>query len=325
MPFEQPQARVGIDGVLVPGLVDLQVDAPGCFMAGRFRAVFALGAGFDAGYFAGLGNQDVQIDVAPGGFGYVTLMLGRIDAVRIDWLRRSATVCGRDMTSSLIDAEITESFVNQTASQIAEAIAGRHGLAANVAPTNALVGQYYQLDHAQISLGLNARVVTEWELLTALALAEGVGVSVTGSTLNFGPVVESAAVYVTPGRFSALAFDASTALPGAAAVKSWNCRSKSVVAAAQGSGLSTTLVRPNLTQAQAQSLAQGHLQMLGRHQLILQGEMPADVMLMPGMILVLAGTGSALDQSYVVDAVTRRLGGDAGFAQSVRAHAAQEA
>jgi len=323
LPFEQPQARVSIDGAPVAGLVELQVDAAGYFAAGRFRAVFALGAvpGFGAGYFVALTNQNVQIDVAPSGFGYATLLLGRIDSVRIDWLRNTATISGRDLTGLLIDAEIAQSYVNQTASQIAATIAGQQQLTPNVTATSALVGQYYQLDHAQISLGVNARVTTAWELLVALALAEGFGVSVTGQTLNFGPVPDLTPVFVTPGSFSALAFDLSTALPGAATVKSWNCKSKSVVSGTQGSGLTATIVRPNLTAAQAKSLAQEHLHLLGQHQLVLQGTMPADVTLMPGMPLMLAGTGSALDQTYVVDAVTRRLGEAAGFAQTLRAHA----
>jgi hypothetical protein len=324
LPLEQPRGRVSVGGVVVPGLVTLEVDAAGYFLAGRFRAGFAMGAvpGFGGAYFAGLTNQSVVIEVAADGLGYRQILTGQIDAVRIDVLTNLAVICGRDLTAVLIDTEILESFVNQTASQIAAQIAAEHGLVPNVTPTSALVGQYYQLDHARTALGLNARVTTEWDLLTALALAEGFLVSVAGNTLTFGAPQVGTPVFVTPGNVSALSFEMITALPGAATVKSWNCRSKSVVTGTQGTGLMTTIIRPNLMQDQAQALARGHLQTLSQHQLIMQATMPGDATLAPGMTLVLAGTGMGLDQAYMVDAVTRRLGGKAGFVQDIRAHAA---
>ncbi len=322
--LQQPRARVSIDGVPMPGLVELEVNAGGYFMAGRFHAGFAIGAapGIGGAYFAGLANQSVVIEVAPDGLGYSNLLTGQIDAVRIDWARNLAVVSGRDLTALLIDTEISQSFVNQTSSQIAQTVTAGHGLVANVMPTQTLVGQYYQLDHARTALGLNARVTTEWELLTALAQVEGFLVSVTGNVLNFGPLQSGAPVFITPGSLSALTFDMITALPGAATVRSWNCRNKSVVAGTYGTGLGTTIIRPNLMQAQAQALAKGHLQTLGQHRLIMQARMPADVTLAPGMLLAMAGTGMGLDQSYVVDAVTRRLDGKSGFVQDIVAHAA---
>lgn len=324
MPLEQPRARVSIDGVPVPGLVALEVDAAGCFLASRFAAGFALDAApeFGGGYFVGLSNQSVQIDVAPDGVGYSALLTGQVDTIRIDWGRKLAVVGGRDLTSLLIDSEISESYVNQTASQIAAEVAVAHGLTPNVTPTTALVGQYYQLDHARTALGGHAKLTTAWELLTELARMEEYLVSVVGSVLNFGPPQPGMPLFVTTGSLSALTFDMVTALPGAAMVKSWNCRSKSVVSGSSGSGQMTTIVRPNLLQAQAQALAQGHLQILGQHRLIMEARMPADATLAPGMTLMLGGAGMGLDQSYVVDAVARRLDGKAGFVQRVRAHAA---
>ena len=308
----------------VPGLVELEIDAGGYLLAGRFLAGFAIGAvpGFDMGYFAGLTSQSVLVEVSTDGLGYTALLTGQIDAVQIDWARNLASISGRDLTAVLIDTEISQSFVNQTASQIAEGIASEHGLIPNVTPTTTLVGQYYQLDHARTALGLNAHATTEWELLTALALAAGFMASVTGNTLNFGLPPVAAPVFMTPGCFSSLSFDMITALPGGATVKSWNCRSKSVVSETQGSGLMATIIRPNLVQDQAQALAQGHLRMLGQHRLIMQARMPADAVLAPGMQIALAGAGDGLDQTYVVDAVTRRLDGKTGFVQNVKAHAA---
>jgi phage protein D len=324
LPLEQPQAQVSIDGIPVAGLVELEVDAGGYFQAGRFQAGFAIGAApvFGGTYFSSLTNQNITIEVAPDGVGFVTLLTGRIDAVRIDWVRNIAFLLGRDLTGLLIDTEITETYVNQTASQIAGTIADEHGLIPNITPTTTLVGQYYQRDHARTALGLNAHVTTEWELLTALAQEEGFLVSVVENVLNFGAAQIGSPIFITPGNLSALTFDMITALPGAVTVKSWNSRNKNVVAETYGTGLTTTIVRPNFTQTQAQNLAQNHAQILSQHQLIMQARMPGDTVLNPGMELVLGGTGMGLDQTYVVDTVRRRLDGKAGFVQDIRAHAA---
>src|SRR6516165_1836496 len=110
LPLEQPRARISIDGVPIAGLVELEIDAGGYFLAGRFQVGFALSVtpAFDGTYFASLTNQNISIEVAPDGVGYVTLLLGRIDAVRIEWGRNIAFVFGRDLTGLLIDTEIAQ-------------------------------------------------------------------------------------------------------------------------------------------------------------------------------------------------------------------------
>jgi hypothetical protein len=107
-------------------------------------------------------------------------------------------------------------------------------------------------------------------------------------------------------------------------VKSWNSRSKSVVAHSQGSGAETVLVRPNLTAAQAQNLAAMQLAALGRHALVMSALMPGELRCQPGMTLALNGTGAGLDQNYTVMAVTRRLVARHGFVQEITAYAAVE-
>ena len=321
--LDQPLARISIDGVPVPGLVELEVDAGGVFLAGRFLAGFAIGAaaGFGSGFFAALTNQNVIIEAAPAGMGYITLLTGRIDAVRIDLVKNIAYICGRDQTSLLIDTEIAQSYVNQTASQIAELIAVEHGLTPNITATHRLVGQYYQRDHARTALGLSSHVTTEWELLTALARDEGFLVSVTNGLLNFGPPQIGAPAVVVPGMFSDLVLDVITALPGAVRVKSWNCRNKAVISESYGAGLETIIVRPNLMQDQASRLAQAHAQILSQHQMIMLARMPGETLLAPGGQMILAGAGMGLDQTYGIDAVMRRLNGKEGFVQDIRAHA----
>ena len=321
MPVEQPQLLPSIGGVPVPGSIALEINSVAYFAADRFRIVFAIGAApfTTTAYFSALGLQEITISASLDGLEYMTLLVGQIDNVRIDLLANTATLTGRDLSAGLIDAEISETFANQTASQIATTIAARHQLTANVSATTTPVGQYYELDHARSALGLNSRMTTEWNLLSALAQIEDYGLSVVGNTLNFGPPPAVEVVPVTPESFISISLDIAAALPQMSTVQSWNCRNKNVVSGTQGSGAGTTMIRPNLTAAQAQAMAVNHLATLSQHATILTGTMPADLSFAPGMQLVLSGTYSLFDQSYVVQSIFRRLQANSGFSQMIKA------
>jgi hypothetical protein len=323
LPAEQPQLLPSIGGVPVPGGISLEINSVAYFAADRFRIVFAIGAAPFAttAYFAALGLQAITIKASLGGIGYATLLVGQIDNIRIDLLANTTTLSGRDLSARLIDTEISETFANQTSSQIATTIAARHQLTANVTATTVAVGQYYELDHARSALGLNSRMRTEWNLLAALAQVENYGLSVVGNTLNFCPPPATAIVSVTPQNFLAISLDIAAALPQSTTVQSWSSRNKNVVSGTQGSGAGTTMIRPNLTAAQAQAIATNHLATLGQHSTILMGTMPADLSLMPGTQLALSGTYSIFDQTYVVQSISRTLHGRSGFIQTIRAGA----
>ncbi|MDE1907015.1 MAG: hypothetical protein KGH75_11260 [Rhodospirillales bacterium] len=323
MPLEQPRARISLDGVPVGGLIDLEVQAPGSFIAGRFRAVFAMGTAPALGIsaFAALGNVPVTIEISTDGVGFVVVLVGQVENIRIDMAANTATLQGRDQTALLIDAEIAKSFLNQTASQVAETIALRHGLAPNVTQTAQPVGQYYQIDHSRNALSVGSKATTEWNLLCRLAEAQQFGVSVSNGTLNFGPMATAAQALVTPESFSGLQVDLVTMLPAAVAVRSWNTRSKRVMEQSVGAGTPTNLVRPNMTMAQAGDYASSVLAMVRQHGKVLLGRMPGDTTLGVGDTLVLAGTNSSLDDSYVVMSLQRRLSGREGFVQMVKAYA----
>ena len=323
MPFEQPSLRVTVGGVVIPGAVSLKIESVGYFSADRFQLGFGMGAAAfaTAGYFAALGLQTITIEAALNGMGFAVLLIGQIDNIEIQFSENLAVLSGRDLSAKLIDSEISETFANQTASQIATTLAGRHQLAANVTPTATQVGQYYELDHARNALGLHSRMTTEWNLLCSLAQAENFSLSVTGTTLNFGPYPSAASVSVSPQNFISLSIDIAASLPTQAVVKSWNTRSKAASAEVQGNGPSTTLIRPNLTAAQAKAFAANHLASIRQHGTMLLGTMPADTTLMPGMALALSGTQSPLDQNYLVVAMARMLEAKSGFLQTVRAYA----
>lgn len=323
MPLKQPSLRISIGDALVPGAIAFEIESVAYFAADRFWIRFAMGVAefTSVAYFVKLGNQTITIDVTLNGFGFTNLLIGQIDNVRIDILANTATLTGRDLSARLIDAESSETFVNHTASQIAEVIASRHQLTANVTVTTTPVGQYYELDHARSTLGVNSRTTTEWNLLSSLAQVENFELSVVGTVLNFGPPVLSMPVFVGPGSFIELTLDIATNLPGGTIVKSWNSRNKAVFSQSEGTGLTTTIIRPNLTQVQVEQIAAGHLAVLSQHGTVLIGTMPADVAMVPGMQMSLAGTNSDLDQNYIIAKISRMLDARSGFVQTVRAYA----
>jgi hypothetical protein len=128
-------------------------------------------------------------------------------------------------------------------------------------------------------------------------------------------------VFVGPGSFIELTLDIATNLPGGTIVKSWNSRNKAVFSQSEGTGLTTTIIRPNLTQVQVEQIAAGHLAVLSQHGTVLIGTMPADVAMVPGMQMSLAGTNSDLDQNYIIAKISRMLDARSGFVQTVRAYA----
>ncbi len=312
----QPQVRVMVGDTPLAGAIALEVEQVAYFCAGRFVVTVALG---DAAYVSSLGLQTITISVAVNAAGFAVLLSGQIDNIKIDLLENTATLSGRDLSARLIDTQISETFANQTASQIATLIAGRHGLAANVTPTVTPVGQYYELDHARSGLSLHSRNGSEWNLLSALAQAEGFGLSVTGTILNFGPPSAGVPVLLTPGGCIALSLDMATTIPSGTTVKSWNTRHKAVVTQTAGTG-GATLVRPNLTSAQAANLAMNHLAALRRHATILKAVIPGETILTPASPILLSGTNSVLDQTYVIDAIIRSIDKN-GFVETIHAHA----
>jgi phage protein D len=307
------------------GAVSLEIEQVAYFAADRFALTVALGDGVlaDAAYFGSLGPQTITIGVAASAAGSISLFTGQIDNIRLDLLTNTAILSGRDLSARLIDTEITQTYANQTASQIATTIAARHGLAANVTATMAQVGQYYELDHARSALAANSRNGSEWNLLSNLAQAENFVLSVTGMTLNFGPLILGVPVVLTPQNCISLGLDVATTIPSSATAKSWNTRNKTVVTQTSGaeSGGSTTLVRPNLTSSQASSLAANHLSVLRQHATLLRAEIPGELALTPASPVRLSGTNSAFDQTYVIDAIIRSVDARNGFVETIHAHA----
>ncbi len=309
-------------GAPVVDAISLELESVAYFAADRF--ILTLANGVNTAFFASLETQTITIDISLSNAAYKNLIIGQIDNVRLNLLANTVTLCGRDLSAQLIDAEISETFVNQTSSEIATTIAMRHNLIPNISTTQTPVGQYYEIDHARSALGLNSRTTTEWNLLSQLAQLENFIVAVVGKTLNFGPQTGvSIPTILNLQSFITLTLDIATTIPTGTTVKSWNTRNKAAITHVTGgtSGNSTTLIRPNLTTSQATILATNHLATLAQHSTILTAIMPGETSLTPNSQILLAGTGSQLDQTYTIEAIKRSINTHSGFTQKIYAYA----
>lgn len=327
-----PRLEILADGAPLAGALEAEVTTNTYYAADRFRARLALDADPGAvGYWAAAGEIMLDIRIGMGGPA-VSFIQGAVDRVRIDPIERVAVLEGRDLTARLIEARTQESFVNRTASEIAGLLATRHGLTARITATTTKVGRYYQDEHDRITLGQFSRAMTEWDLLTWLARQEGFDVFVRGTTLTFGPGTEQPRVArLRPGDAMNLRLERALTLARdiEVVVKSWNSHQQNAftkTARAAGprkdghaSVQRHVLVRPNLGADEALKLAQTTLAELTRHRMVLHATMPGDLTLAPRDMVLLEGTGTAFDQAYAVDEVTRRVSIRHGFTQHVRA------
>jgi prophage tail gpP-like protein len=187
---------VSLNGVRVDGVIEAEIESSSFFSADRFRVRAALN-GSEVAAWSGVPLQtEVQIGLDGA---WLSLITGNVDTVSIDPIRGEVSTAGRDLAALFVDAQIEESFENQTSSEIATLLANRQGLNAAVTPTQTLVGRYYQNGRTRTALTQHARATTQWDLLCWLAQLEGFDVWMAGQTLNFAPVPQaSPAVTITP-------------------------------------------------------------------------------------------------------------------------------
>lgn len=319
---------VTINGMPVAGAERLELIQSGAFSADRFIISMATTPGSSAAFYAGLGQALIVISVGietSDVSGGLVLLTGQVDNIAVDFGLGVATLSGRDLSARLIDAEVNDSFANQTASDIAAYFAQAAGLLPNVVQTSTPVGQYYEIAHTRTALSLHSRNATQWDLLAALAEIESYTLSVTGTILNFGPPLQQAAPTVlTYGRdLTALMVDRALSLVAPRiTIKSWNTRLKKTHSSSQGTGISTTLVKPNLMPGQALSLAQAKQAELTAQAVLLRAAMPGETSLVPQSWINLQGTNSSLDGPYVVQRIERHIDVRGGFAQTFEAFSA---
>ncbi len=326
-------------GQPVAGLVSAEITSTNNYHADTFRAdlsVNATGAPPAAFWF---GAEQITIEIQAGfqGGALATLLVGEVDHLEWDAVSGVVRIEGRDLSRRLIDAKTQETFQNQTSSQIATTLAQRHGLTPVVTATTTLVSRYYSADHDHTTGDTSRQTQTEWDLLVYLARHEGFDLFMQGYELHFQPAAAaSTPPYVVRVDFSgpypdvnAMSLRCERALTLAADiqvwVRSWSAGSKSgftvksggKVGKSSGTPQRYVVVRPNLTRAQAQALANSVRADLTRHERLVDIELPGDISPTPRDMLLLQGTGTSCDQSYHIDKITRTINVQRGFAMTL--------
>ena len=339
-----PRLLVLADGTPVRGALSARVTNTNHYGADRFEVTLSLAAdpAMGAAYWGALEQCSLDVQVGFAGAGFSSLVQGLVDNVVVDSVAGVAHLAGRDRTAALIEARTQETFANRTSSEIATLLAGRHGLVADVQPTTTPVGRYWQLEHDHITLDQFCRASTEWDLLVGLAGREGFDVWVRGATLYFRPpsgatpgaVLRPRDTVTGPANVTALRLERALTLARdiEVVVKSWNSRlAKGFTQTARASrggitahGLREPVQRysfvvPDLLPNAALQLAQRKLAQLSRHERVVSAEMPGELSLDARMMVAVEGTGSAFDQTYWVDEVSRSIDARHGFHQTVRA------
>jgi phage protein D len=277
-----------------------------------------------------------------------SLIYGQVDALEYDPVAGTVHISGRDLTRVLIDSKTTEKWQNKTASQIAQILADRHGMKANIAATKTLAGKFYEIDHEKMTA---AR--TEWDLLCELARNEQFYVWVSGQTLNFQPKPDPASV--TPFRVTWTPPDSETGYSRSnvealkleraltvskgivVVVRSWNDAAQKTFtttyppnkqtavkpgASQIGSGSQTYYYSvPNLTQEKVLQFAQAKYAQIIQHEMRCEFTIPAagNDALTVASLVQLVGTGTAFDQTYYPDSLRRALSFDSGYTLTVSA------
>lgn len=289
------------------------------------------------------GTADASGSPAPG---WTTLLAGRVDSLAINPITGVAACEGRDLAGLFIDSVTQEAFQNQTASQIAAQFVAQQTAAYPIAnitgaitPTTTPVGRFYGDNYNDVNGGQFWRATNQWNLLQYLAFSEGFQLYFAGSVLTFGPA--PAVPYVMPVTFAGtppvanvehaeMIRSLTLAKDVEVTVMSWNSQGKlRTIGLAKSSHSQPSqrgvgpvqkyvFLKPDLDQNQALQFAQSRLRDITRRELIVNLRLPGELMLTPNDQVQISGTGTAFDQSYHVDAITRRFSFAQGFQESLR-------
>ena len=349
----RPRGLVKLGGEVVHGWVSWETNNNVFSSADTFRVEFALKAlpiQFDETWWAE--QTTIQVEIYGGFPNYpdnyaevdlIKLLTGNVDHIDYNPVTNTVMVQGRDLSALLIDTKTSEKFPNQTSSQIAETLAARHGLTPVVTATTTRAGTYYEIDHVALNVERS-----EWDLLTYLATQEQFVVYVRGSELHFEPKPSATGVpYLIqwqppkPGAGSPVANlkqlkfsrDLTIAKGITVTVRSWHQQGGKAytktwptkIARGVQPGQSAPAAQnyyftiPNKTPDEALAIAQQKYAELIQHEMKLDAMMPADNDLDVTTVIVVEGTGTAFDQVYYPESITRFMSISDGYNMTVKA------
>ena len=314
-----------VDGAPISGLLQVSVYNTNLFSSDTFHLILA----GDVSFWSTVSGGTIEIAASSDAGQRLTPMVGTIDTILIDPVQRTVCIEGRDLSASLVDGYRQRDFVNQTASEVVEAIAALHGLAANVTPTTGFVGRYYSDGYTRLSLGPFSNLRSDWDLIVQLARENGFDAFVDGRTLNFAPasLVAAAPVYVGVAAVQTIRIQRNLGIASQppARIHSWNSRTMTQATGTNSpddpaaGGQNFLFSGANLTESQAAAMAVQYDNELRRLATQVHIRMPWDPALSPRTLFTLVGAGEPLDALYRIESVERHFNSVSGSVQTVHA------
>jgi hypothetical protein len=337
--------QIALNGSPIQGLLHATIATSNCFSSDSFALTFAIGPVplGDIVFWSTLSTAYVEIDVITADEPTAQrLMSGMIDTIHVDPIQGTVAIEGRDLSSSMIDAYRQQDFVNQTASDVAMAVASYHGLTPVVTATSGNVGRYYGDGYTRLSLGQFSRIRSDWDLMVELARENSFDVFVQGSSLFFQPSTSSstAPIHIAFRDVKAIRFERTLTIPSSAQarVQSWNSQNmasyddkspgaggNATQSPSAAGGTSTGSVQPflfsgsNFTSQQVTDSAARYATELGRLGTLLHIEMPWNLTLSPRTEILIDDTNSIFDNTYKIDNIERHYSTTSGSSQVIRA------
>lgn len=354
----QPRGVVVVNGELMVGWVDWTVNNNGYYEADKFTVNFAqswLPEDRNVNWFSE--QQEMFIEVFAGfpadAEQYTTgdltsLIYGKVDHVRFHPVSGILEASGRDMTGVLVDAKTSESYKNQTSSQIVTAIAATVGLItvdkngkSTVTETKTKVGVYYKIDNADVT-----SQKSKWDILVWLAKKERFQLYTKGKELHFCPqqsaidepylLMWDKASDIPTFNGSTLEFerDFTIAKGVSVTVTSWHDvhakkftatypttpkKKKTTKINAKVEDTKYNFMLPNATQEKCLAFAEAKYKEIVSHEMKLTAELPADNVLDVRKVIKVEGTRTAFDQTYYPSSVDRTMSFNGGYTMSVNA------
>ncbi|MFI4985826.1 MAG: hypothetical protein ACHQF3_00120 [Alphaproteobacteria bacterium] len=234
-----------------------------------------------------------------------------------------------------MESQTVDRYEGRTSSQIVSDIIDRYNLNAVIDETKGAVGNTYSGKTVFVNRGMS-----DWDAMTQLARIEGYDLFVEGNDLYFQkPIDDEQSVFTvtysppTPKQRASGDFvrmlclhDLTVAGDITSSVRSWNTQKGKDVNATVTSTSANQGARPleyldeqpNLTQEQAQQLAQQHADEIAAHECRIKvTDLPLDDSLTARAVLRLAGTGTALDQDYEIESIERSWSFEHGGKMSI--------
>lgn len=350
--IRQPRLRVTCNGTVLKGALKASVVSNNYYVCDTFS--FSSVISMDpAGWWDVNPPLMCEIEVSLDGHAWQSIMVGEVDHQHQHLQTGIIEMEGRDLSARLIESKTQEAHVNQTSSEVAYALAAKHGFGTAITKTTTPIGRYYQQDHSNISLGEFCKTSTEWDLLVYLARKEGLGFDVfmVGNVLHFQPSVEPNsdpyvinwappntnnpvprmnAISVSLERSLTLAkdiqvqitsYDSSEARSFTKTARAIGGKSSSASSSSGGKPSTTQKyikVIPNLKEDDAQQIANAWAHELTLHERIVNVDMPGELTLTPRNMVKLQGTATSFDQAYYIASIDRHIEFEGGFGQSMR-------